>query len=53
MVDVGLNRPALVVVPDTEPVIMHTVYYAKNAGLIGSGSHGLFVPITDKRSLST
>lgn len=49
--DVGLNRPALVVVPDTEQDIIDAIHYAKNAGLQlipGGGAHGPFVPISEK-----
>lgn len=49
--DVGLSRPALVVVPDTEQDIIDAILYAKNTGLElipGGGGHGPFVPITDK-----
>lgn len=49
--DVGLNRPALVVVPDTEQDIIDAIHYAKSAGLVlipGGGGHAPFVPITEK-----
>ncbi|KAF7596235.1 hypothetical protein BBP40_002768 [Aspergillus hancockii] len=49
--DVGLSRPALVVVPGSEQDIIDAIHYAKNAGLVlipGGGGHAPFVPITAK-----